>query len=100
MRCFLQVYNNRFEGNQGGGLTLELPRVNLMYTELFNHSVDVNETHFIDNRNFEFRIDGFYCNASVASNRFQGNQCLVGCITIAGTEKDFELNDNEVRRLW
>jgi len=92
------VHRNRFEGNREGGLTLELPLVNLMYTELFNHSVDINDTYFINNKNFEFRIDGFYCNASISRNRFQGNQCKLGCISITGTEKDFELTDNEVNK--
>lgn len=75
---------------------IELPKVNLMYSELYNHSVDINDTHFINNVNFAFRIDGFYCNSTIARNRFQGNTCKVGCITISGTEKDFDFHDNEI----
>lgn len=67
-----------------------------MYTELYNHSVDINDTYFINNDNFAFRIDGFYCNSTIARNRFQGNRCKVGCIAIAGTEKDFDFHDNEI----
>jgi hypothetical protein len=70
-------------------------QVNLMYSELYNHSVDINSTVFYDNDNFAFRIDGFYCNSTISGNRFQRNRCLVGCITFAGTEKDLELTDNE-----
>jgi len=70
-------------------------QVNLMYTELYNHSVNVSETTFADNDNFEFRVDGFYCNSTIASNRFARNRCRVGCVTIAGTAKDLELTDNE-----
>lgn len=45
--------------------------------------------------NFAFHIDGFYCNASIASNRFQGNKCRTGCVTLSGTEKEAEITDNE-----
>ena len=45
--------------------------------------------------NFAFHVHGFYCNASVAGNRFQGNQCRTGCVTMSGTEKEAEINDNE-----
>ena len=90
-----QVTNNHFEYNHGGGFSIELPMVNLMSSELYNHSVDINDTIFESNQNFEFRIDGFYCNSSIARNRFQGNLCKTGCVTISGTEKDFEMNDNE-----
>ena len=50
----LQVTNNVFERNRGA-FSLELPKVNLMYQELYNHSVDVNDTVFETNENFEFR---------------------------------------------
>ncbi len=33
-----------------------MPKVNLMYQELFNHSVDVNDTIFERNDLFEFRL--------------------------------------------
>jgi len=45
--------------------------------------------------NFAFHVGGFYCNASIASNRFQGNQCRTGCFTLSGTEKQAEIFDNE-----
>jgi len=45
--------------------------------------------------NFAFHIDGFYCNASIAGNRFQGNKCRTGCVTLSGTEKQAEISDNE-----
>jgi len=48
-----------------------------------------------DNVNFAFHIDGFYCNASIAGNRFQGNKCRTGCVTLSGTEKEAEIVDNE-----
>ena len=71
-------------------------QVNLMYTELYNHSVNISETTFVDNDNFEFRVDGFYCNSTITLNRFARNRCRVGCVTIAGTAKDLELTDNEL----
>ena len=58
-----------------------------MNEELFNHSVDINDTIFEDNKMFEFIIAGFYCNSSIARNRFHKNECKKGCITITGTEK-------------
>lgn len=90
-----RVTNDLFEANKGGGFSIELPRVNLLNTDLYNHSFDMNNTVFYNNQNFEFLVDGFYCNSSMAGNRFQGNQCKTGCITISGTEKDLDIHDNE-----
>ena len=90
------ITNNLIENNRAGGFFIELPKVNLMYSELYNHSVEVNDTIFENNQNFEFRIEGFYCNATVARNRFTNNVCKKGCISISGTEKDLEMYDNEV----
>lgn len=90
-----RLENNLFENNKEGGFTIELPRVNLLHTDLYNHSFDMNSTVFYKNDNFEFLIDGFYCNSSIAGNRFQGNRCKTGCFTISGTEKDFDMHDNE-----
>ena len=91
-----EVTNNHIEKNLEGGFDIELPKVNLMYQEVFNHSVDINDTVFENNQRFEFRIDGFYCNSSIARNRFQGNMCKLGCISITGTEKDIDIHDNEI----
>ena len=41
-----RVDGNRFERNLGGGFEIALPRVNLMFTDLYNHSVNVNSTIF------------------------------------------------------
>lgn len=41
-----RVDGNRFERNLGGGFEIDLPRVNLMFTDLYNHSVNVNSTIF------------------------------------------------------
>ena len=41
-----RVDGNRFEKNLGGGFEVDLPRVNLMFTDLYNHSVNVNSTIF------------------------------------------------------
>jgi len=67
-----------------------------MYTELYNHSVNISDTTFSDNDNFAFRVDGFYCNSTITFNRFERNRCRTGCVTIAGTAKDMELTDNEL----
>ena len=91
-----QVGSNLFDHNTEGGFVIELPQVNLMHQEVFNHSVDVNDTVFEYNENFEFIVDGFYCNSSVARNRFQYNTCKTGCILFSGTEKDLEISDNEI----
>ena len=45
---------------------------------------------------FLCRIDGFYCNSSVARNRFQYNKCRIGCVTFTGTEKDFDIQENQI----
>jgi len=41
-----RIDGNLFERNLGGGLELDLPRVNLMFTDLYNHSVNVNSSIF------------------------------------------------------
>lgn len=41
-----RVDGNHFEKNQGGGFEVELPRVNLMFSDLYNHSVNVNNSIF------------------------------------------------------
>ena len=41
-----RVDGNLFERNQGGGFEVELPRVNLMFSDLYNHSVNVNNSIF------------------------------------------------------
>jgi len=66
-----------------------------MYSELYNHSVNINDTVFYGNENFAFRVDGFYCNSTITRNRFERNHCRLGCVTFAGTEKDLDLVDNE-----
>ena len=91
-----EMTHNLFDHNTNGGFDIELPKVNLMYQELYNHSVDVNDTVFEFNENFEFRINGFYCNSSIYRNRWFQNKCKLGCITISGTEKDLEIHDNEI----
>ena len=91
-----EVTNNLFEYNKAGGFNILLPKVNLMYQELFNHSVDVNDTVFQNNDMFEFRIDGFYCNSSISRNVFKENKCRMGCITLSGTEKDLDIYENDV----
>lgn len=91
-----EVTNNHIERNLAGGFNILLPKVNLMFQDLFNHSVDVNDTLFENNEMFEFRVDGFYCNSSFSRNRFIKNKCQMGCITIAGTEKDLDIYDNEI----
>ena len=47
-----RVGGNRFERNRGGGFEVELPRVNLMFSELYNHSVNVNSSIFEVRRRF------------------------------------------------
>ena len=91
-----EVTSTTIERNRNGGFDLELPLVNLMYNEVFNHSIHVNDTSFLYNDDFEFRIDGFYCNSSIARNRIVGNLCKLGCISITGTEKDIEMSDNDI----
>ncbi|ESN96924.1 hypothetical protein HELRODRAFT_193396, partial [Helobdella robusta] len=91
-----EVSDLTFTKNQAGGLFIEFPRVNLMFTDLFNHSININGSLFSHNDDFEFVIGGFYCNASISSNKFHHNKCKRGCIEFSGTEKDFEFRDNQV----
>ena len=50
----------------------------------------------VTKHSFLCRIDGFYCNSSVARNRFQYNKCRIGCVTFTGTEKDFDIQENQI----
>ena len=89
-----EVQNTLFENNKGGGLSVYLPRINLIDVDLYNHSFSVNGSTFRNNNNFEFRLDGFYCNSTVSNNLFETNKCRPGCFMYSGTEKDFEVVDN------
>ena len=103
---------NRFQRNKRGGIFIELPKLTDLqdrraydpryddrynyYFIRFNHSVDINDTLFEDNDDFECWIGGFYANMSVARNRYIRNTCMKGCITITGTEKDADIHDNQI----
>ena len=90
-----EIQNTLFENNKRGGLAIYLPRVNLIDVDLYNHSFTANGSTFRNNENFQFRLDGFYCNSTVSNNLFENNKCKPGCFIFTGTEKDFEIVDNQ-----
>ena len=82
------------KNNLNGGFMIELPKVNDIYDRL-NHTVVFNDSLFEDNNRFEFRVEGFYCNASIYRNTFRRNTARVGIMSILGMEKDLWIEENK-----
>ncbi|XP_064633824.1 protein bark beetle-like isoform X2 [Lineus longissimus] len=59
-----------------------------------NHTIWMNNTVFENNKNFEFRIAGYYANSSLYNNTFRKNNCRKGLVTIAGMEKQMDVISN------
>jgi len=73
-----RVDGNHFEKNLGGGFEVELPRVNLMFTDLYNHSVNVNSSIF----EARFLLTFCYLRSSYAASRYCFWQRLCVCLSV------------------
>lgn len=86
--------------NKDGGYFIELPKVSDKWrwwgNYSVNHSVEVYDTVFERNQNFEFAILGHYSNVTMMRNTFRNNMCKKGLINIGGMEKNLTITDNTI----
>ncbi|KAK3092533.1 hypothetical protein FSP39_004063 [Pinctada imbricata] len=90
-----EVIDSEFRDNRYGGFEIELPRVNDINERLF-HSVNVQQSGFFNNANFDFTINGYYARVTISYSQFKNNNCRKGLITIMGMEKELEILNNEI----
>jgi hypothetical protein len=87
------INNSIIEDNSNGGVFIKLPYV-WKYNENYTHSLSINNNTFINNRNFEFSIDGHFARINMTQNLLKDNHCKIGLISIAGMEKEMLIFDN------
>lgn len=84
------------EGTKGGGVEIELPRVN-DETQRELHVVSVVDSYFQNNQDFAFTVAGYYAQLKIDRNSFRNNKCRIGLISVTGMEKNMTLNSNLIR---
>ena len=97
-----ELKNNRFHQNKQNCLKVFLPRLYRFATknewENTTHTITIHNNEFKSNRLFELNIDGYYAQINLTRNTFSENQCKVGLVHFAGTEKDFYIYNNRIER--
>lgn len=83
------------ENNGGGGITLMLPYV-WQYNENFTHTVYVNASTFLNNAEFQFKIDGYFARFNMTYSRFEDNTCFKGLLSVRGMEKEMFIYENSI----
>ncbi|XP_023246946.1 protein bark beetle [Copidosoma floridanum] len=89
------VKDSTIERNQGGGFEISLPYV-WQYNENFTHSIYMDNNTWQSNEHFSFVIDGHYASFNMTRNRFEGNRCKTGLISVRGMEKRMKLEANRI----
>lgn len=97
-----EIRNNRFVENQQSCVKLLLPRISRFAQRHdwanYTHSVNLRHNEFVRNRLFEVSIDGYYAHINITKNVFMDNECRLGLVRFAGTEKDFFIYSNQIER--
>jgi hypothetical protein len=91
------VKDSTIERNQGGGFEIALPYV-WQYNENFTHSIYMDNNTWQANELFAFVVDGHYASFNMSRNRFDGNRCKNGLISIRGMEKRMKIEANKIER--
>ncbi|KAJ8673362.1 hypothetical protein QAD02_004624 [Eretmocerus hayati] len=91
------IKDSTIERNQGGGFEISLPYV-WQYNENFTHSIFMDNNTWQSNEQFSFVIDGHYASFNMSRNRFDGNRCKSGLISIRGMEKRMKIISNRIER--
>ncbi|XP_011303311.1 uncharacterized protein bark isoform X1 [Fopius arisanus] len=91
------MQDSSIERNQGGGFEVALPYV-WQYNENFTHSLYFGNNTWRDNSNFGFIVDGHYANVNVSFNRYVGNRCKDGLMSIRGMEKRLRIDNNVIEK--
>ncbi|KAJ8919535.1 hypothetical protein NQ315_002156 [Exocentrus adspersus] len=87
------LQDNTIESNKGGGFDIALPYV-WQYNENFTHSVYVDNTTWVNNRNFDFTIDGHFAVVNITNTIFKENKCKTGLVSLKGMEKKLLIVNN------
>ena len=82
------------EGNNGG-VAISLPYV-WKFNENFTHSVYVNQSSFVRNTGFGFKVDGHFARVNITFSKFLENTCKEGALAMRGMEKEMFIYDNNI----
>nr|XP_003703916.1 PREDICTED: uncharacterized protein LOC100876764 [Megachile rotundata] len=89
------MQDSTIERNKKGGFEVSLPDV-WQYNENFTHSLYFNNNTWRNNEQFGFIVDGHYATLNMSHNRFEGNRCKSGLISIRGMEKKMQIDNNRI----
>nr|KAF7437889.1 hypothetical protein H0235_000280 [Vespula pensylvanica] len=89
------MQDSTIERNRAGGFEVTLPDV-WQYNENFTHTLYFDNNTWRDNDQFSFVIDGHFATLNVSHNRWDGNRCKNGLISIRGMEKKIKMNNNRI----
>lgn len=89
------MQDSTIERNKRGGFEILLPDV-WQYNENFTHTLYFDNNTWRNNEQFGFIVDGHYATLNISYNRFEGNRCKTGLISIQGMEKKMKINYNYI----
>ena len=89
------VKDSTIERNKAGGFEIALPYV-WQYNENFTHSIYMDNNTWQSNEQFGFVVDGHFASFNMSRNRFEGNRCKTGLISVRGMEKRMKINNNRI----
>ncbi|XP_031785209.1 protein bark beetle isoform X2 [Nasonia vitripennis] len=91
------IKDSTIERNQAGGFEVALPYV-WQYNENFTHSIYMDNNTWQANEQFGFVVDGHFATFNMSRNRFDGNRCKTGLISVRGMEKRMKIEANKIER--
>nr|XP_034174512.1 protein bark beetle [Osmia lignaria] len=89
------MQDSTIERNRKGGFEVLLPDV-WQYNENFTHTLYFGNNTWRNNELFSFIVDGHFATLNISHNRFEGNRCKAGLISIRGMEKKMRINNNYI----
>ncbi|XP_054002830.1 protein bark beetle [Hylaeus anthracinus] len=89
------MQDSTVERNRRGGFEVALPEV-WQYNENFTHTLYFGNNTWRNNELFGFIVDGHYATLNVSHNRFEGNRCKTGLISVRGMEKKMRIDNNRI----
>lgn len=95
-----ELKNNRFTSNERGVLKIYLPRIYRFaiknHWQNTSHTLTIHNNEFLSNKNFDFKIDGYYAQINITQNTFTSNDCPRGLVHLTGAEKHFFIYSNRI----
>lgn len=95
-----EIRNNKFTSNQQSILKIFLPRLYRFaikkHFQNLTHTINIRNNQFSSNSLFSLTIDGYYAQINMTKNLFTENQCRLGLIKFAGSEKHFFIYSNRI----